>query len=51
MAHVLLEELAQSPGACGGFEAGHNLRRQERQADVTERKRSEELVLNLHTVM
>lgn len=25
VAHVLLEQLAQSPGACGGLKAGHNL--------------------------
>lgn len=25
VAHVLLEQLAKGPGACGGLEAGHNL--------------------------
>lgn len=27
MAHILLEQLAQSPGAGGGFETGHDLKR------------------------
>lgn len=27
VAHVLLEQLAQSPGTCGGLETGHDLDR------------------------
>lgn len=33
VAHVLPEQLAQSPGPCGGLEAGHNLDKAGRRRD------------------
>lgn len=40
VAHVLLEQLAQSPGPCGGFKAGHNLCREGRKEEETDRRMS-----------
>lgn len=38
VAHVLLEQLAQSPGPCGGFKTGHNLSRGGRQVGMMEKQ-------------
>lgn len=34
VAHVLLQQLAQSSRSCGGFKAGHNLSREEREVSM-----------------
>lgn len=40
VAHILLEQLAQSPGPCGGFKTGHNLSREGGEAGMMEKKRN-----------
>lgn len=37
VAHILFEQLAQSPGPCGGFKTGHNLSREEREVGMMEK--------------
>lgn len=36
VAHVLSEQLAQSPRSCGGFETGHNLQMERREVGERE---------------
>lgn len=36
VAHILLEQLAQSSRSCGGFKAGHNLSREDGEKSIRE---------------
>lgn len=41
VAHVLLEQLAQIPGPCGGFKTGHNLNRKGREVGMMKKREME----------